>query len=164
MVRFVQSSLSFDHLNILLADIACVLEKHVGEAVRSTKSVTLYITVNITPLNLYNNNPSIPTEGDDPPAEEATTLREHFQFPPSEHHQPVETGNNIPQSQEEMSPTGTKNPLLALDRADEDMKRIVPIDESNMWKDAVKRIKWVMDTLGPLAEVRVVPFWCPSLS
>ena len=158
MVRFVQSSLPFNQLNISLADIACVLDNHVGEAVLSTQPVTLYITVNITPLNLYNNNPNIPTEGDNPPAEEATTLQERFQFPTSEHHQPVETGNSMPQSQEEMSSTGTRNPHLALDRADEDMKRIVPIDGSNTWEGAVRRIKWVMDTLGPLAEVRVRPF------
>ena len=158
MVRFVQSSLSFNQLNISLADIACVLDNHVGEAVLSTQPVTLYITVNITPSNLYNNNPSIPTEGDDPPAKEATPLQERIQFPTPELHQPVETGSNMPQSQEEMSPTDTKNSRLALDRADEDMKRIVPIDRSNTWEDAVRRIKWVMDTLGQIAEVRVMPF------
>ena len=146
----------FNHLNISLADIACVLENHVGEAVRSTRPVTLYIKVNVTPLNLYNNNPSIPTEGDDPPAEEATTLQERFQFPTPEHHQPVETGNILPQGQEEVSPA--RNPRLALDRTDEDMKRIVPVDGSNTWEGAVRRIKWVMDTLGPIAEVRVMPF------
>ena len=106
---------------------------------------------------MYINPPNIPTEGDDPPAEEATTSQKRFQSPTPEH-QPVETGNNMPQSQEELSPTGTKNPRLALDRADEDLKRIVPIDRSNTWEDAVRRIKWVMDTLGPLAEVRVIPF------
>jgi hypothetical protein len=64
----------------------------------------------------------------------------------------------MPQSREEMSPTSTKNPRFALDRADESMKRIVPIDRSNTWERAVGRIKWVMDTLSPIAEVRVMPF------
>ena len=40
-------------------------------------------------------------------------------------------------------------------QADESMKRI---DGSNTWERAVRRIKWVMDTLGPIAEVRVMPF------
>jgi hypothetical protein len=38
------------------------------------------------------------------------------------------------------------------------MKQVFPIDESDTWERAVGRIKWVMDTLGPIAEVRVMPF------
>jgi hypothetical protein len=60
----------------------------------------------------------------------------------------------MPQSQEELSPTSAKN----LHRADEVMKQVFPIDESDTWERAVGRIKWVMDTLGPIAEVRVMPF------
>ena len=44
---------------------------------------------------------------------------------------------------------------LALHQAYQDMKRI---DRSNTRQGAVGRIKWVMDTLSPIAEVRVVPF------
>ena len=44
---------------------------------------------------------------------------------------------------------------LALHQAYQDMKRI---DRSNTREGAVGRIKWVMDTLGPVAEVRVIPF------
>ena len=68
----------------------------------------------------------------------------------------------MPQSLEEMLPTNTEDPHLALLRADEAMKRIVPIDGSNTWEKAVGRIKWVMDTLGPIAEVRVIPFCVPG--
>jgi hypothetical protein len=32
-----------------------------------------------------------------------------------------------------------------------------PIDQSNTWQGAVGRIKWVMDTLSPIAEVRAIP-------
>ncbi len=151
-------------MNVSLADIPCVLENDVGEAARSTQPVTLYIAVNITPPNLYNTPPSIPTEGDDSPAEEATIpggIPGRIRFPapehalPLSHHQPVETGNTTPQNREEVSPTSTKNPRFPLDRADEAMKRI---DRSNTWERAVGRIKWVMDTLGPIAEVRVMPF------
>ena len=52
-----------------------------------------------------------------------------------------------------MSPTD--DPLITLRRADEAMKLI---DRSNTWESAVGRIKWVMDTLGPIAEVRVISF------
>jgi hypothetical protein len=64
----------------------------------------------------------------------------------------------MPQSRKEVSLTSTMNPRFALHRADESIKRIVPIDGSNTWERAVGRIKWVMDTLGPIAEVRVAPF------
>jgi len=100
----------------------------------------------------------MPTEDDDSPAEEAT-ITGRIQFPVPEHlsslshHQPVETGNIMPQSQEEMSLTSTNNPHPALHQADEAMNRI---DKSNTWESAVGRIKWVMDTLGPIAEVRVM--------
>ena len=162
MVRFVENSLSFNQLNISRTDIPCVLGNDVGEAARSTQPVTLYLTVNITSPNLYNSPPSIPAEDGDSPADEAT-IPGRIQFPapehrlPLSHHQPVETGNTIPQSREEMSSTSTKNPRFALHWADKVMKRIVPIDRSNTWERAVGRIKWVMDTLGPIAEVRVMP-------
>jgi hypothetical protein len=125
--------------------------------------VTLYITVNITPPNLYYSPPSIPTEDDNSPAEEATIpgctqlpAPEHLL--PLSHHQQVETGNTIPQSREEMSPTSTKNPRFSFHRADKGMKRIVPIDRSNTWERAVERMEWVMDTLSPITEVRVIYF------
>jgi hypothetical protein len=160
VVRFIENPLSFNELNISRADIPCVLENDVEGAARSTQPVTLYITLNITPPNLCNSPPCIPTEDDDSPAEEAT-VPGRIQFPAPEHllplsdHQPVETGNTMPQSQEEMSPgTSTKN----LHRADESMKRIVPNDRSNTWERAIGRIRWVMDTLGPIAGVRVIPF------
>jgi hypothetical protein len=159
VVRFVENSLSFNQLNISRADIACVLENDLGEAARSTQPVTLYITVNITPPNLYNSPPSIPTEDDDSPAEEAT-IPGRIQLPTSEHllplshRQHVKTGNTMPQSR----PTSTKNPRFALHRADKAMERIVPTDRLNTWERAVGRIKWVMDTLGPIAGVRVMPF------
>ena len=163
VVRFVENFLSFNQLNISRADIPCVLENDVGKAARSTQPVTLYITVNITPPNLHNRPPSIPTKDEDSPAEEAT-IPGRIQFPspeqllPLSHHQPVETGSTIPQSREEMSPTSTKNPHFALHRTDEAMKQIVPIGRSNTWERAVGRIKWVMDALSPIAEVRVMPF------
>ena len=159
MVRFVVDSFSFNHFNISRADIPCVLGNGVGGAARSTQLVTLYISVNITPPNLRS---SIPTEDEPSPAEEAT-ISERIRIPIPEHllpssHQPVETGNTMQRGLEEMSPTSTKDPRFALRGADEVMKRIAPIDRSNTWENAVGRIKWVMDTLSPIAEVRTIPF------
>ena len=74
---------------------------------------------------------------------------------PLSRHQAVEAGNNKPQSREEASPASTKDLRLALDRADQAMKQI---DRSNTWEGAVGRIKWMMDTLSPIAEVRIIPF------
>jgi hypothetical protein len=119
--------------------------------------VTLYVTVNITPM--HNSPPSIPTNDDVSPAE--ATLPGRIQSPTSEHllplshHQPVETEITMPQSLEEVSLTSTKDPRSVLDQADEAMKRI---GRSNTCEIAVRRIKWVMDTLSPIAEVRVMPF------
>ena len=117
----------------------------------------------ITTPDLYKNLPSIPTKDDNSSAEEAT-IPGRIQFPnpdhllPPSHHQPIETGNTTPQSLKEILSSNTKNPHLALHRADEAIMRIVPIDGSNTWEKAIGRIKWVMDTLGPIAEVRVIPF------
>ena len=61
-------------------------------------------------------------------------------------------------SRGEMLPISTKNPRFALRWADKVMKRIVPIDRSITWENAIGRIKWVMDTLSPIAEVRIIPF------
>ncbi len=97
MVRFVENSLLFNQLNNSRVDIPCVLENDVGGAPQSAQPVTLYITVNITPPNLYNSPPGIATEDEDSPAKE------------------------------------------------------------NTWEGAVGRIKWVMDTLSQVTEVREYP-------
>ena len=159
MVRFVGNFLLFNQLNVSRADIPCVLGNGIGGAAGSTQSVTLYITVHITPPSLHNSA----TVRDNSPAEEAT-IPGRIQLPVPEqeihlsHHQPVETGNTISGSREDVSHTTTKDPHLAFLLADESIKRIVPIDGSNTWEKAVERVKWVMDTLGPIAEVRVIPF------
>jgi hypothetical protein len=161
VVRFIESSLLFNQLNISRADIRCVLGNGARGAARSTQPVTLYITVNITPPNLYNSSPSIPAKDDDSLVEEPA-IPGRIQFPAAEpplplpHHLPVQTGTPMPQNLEEMSPT--EDFLFALDRANEAKKLIAPIGQSNTWERAVEKIDWVMDTLSPVAEVRVMPF------
>ena len=108
----------------------------------------------------------MPTDDAGSPAEEAP-LPGRTQPPSSEHplplshHPPAEAGNNESQSIEEVSPAGTKDLHIVLDQVDQAMKQI---DRSNTWQGAVGRIKWVMDTLSPIAEVRIVPSRCPWLS
>ncbi len=164
-------------MNISHVDVSIVLKSGDGKAGQSIQPVTLYVTVtvwaNIAPPILLNSPLNIPTEDDDSPAEEATkpsmdpdsggpiqsTAPEPLLPPPD--HLPVETGTPLPHGQAEMAPT--EDPLVALHRADEAMRRIDPIDQSNTWERAVGRIKWVMDTLGPIAEVRAMSF-CLSLT
>ena len=148
----------FNRLNVSRADIPCVLQNDVEETVRSTQPVTLYVSVKITPPTLYSSPPSIQTEDDGSPAEEAPVPGriQSLEHPlPLSHRRPVEAGNNKPRSREEVSPASAKDLHLALDQVDQAIKQI---DRSNAWQGAVGRIKWVMDTLSPIAEVRVIPF------
>ena len=139
---FVENVFSFHQLNISRADIPCVLGNGARGAALSTQPVTLHLTVNITTTRLGRIQPPAP--------ENPLPLPDR---------QP-ETDNTMPQTRGEMLPTNNENPRFALDRTDEVAERIVPIDRSRMWEGAVGRIKWVIDTLSPVAEVRVMPFSC----
>jgi hypothetical protein len=160
MVRFVEDSLPLNQLNISRVDIPFALENDVAEAARETQPVTLYITIDVTPPTLYNSLPSIPTADDSSPTEEAP-IPGRIQPPSPEHclhrshHEPVETGITMPQSRKEVQPASTKDLRSALDQTDEAMRQI---DRSDTCEMAVRRIKWVMDTLGPIAEVRVIHY------
>ncbi len=115
------------------------------------------------PPTIPNSPFEIPTKGDDTPAEEATkpSMAPDSGGPvqsaipggvfPSPDLLSVKSGTPMPDGQAETSPT--KKALIALRRADEAKK---PIDRKNTWKGAVSRIKWVMDTVSPIAEVRAI--------
>ena len=121
------------------------------------------MSTNIPPPIVPNNPHEIPTKGDDTPAEEATkasivpdsggpiqsTAPETLL--PSPDPFSVEAGTPMAHGQPETSLT--EKTLTNLRRADEAMK---PIDRKNKWKGAVSRIKWVMDTVRPIAEVRAI--------
>ena len=102
----------------------------------------------------------MPTEDDGSPANEAP-IPGPIRLPspehplPLSHQQPVEADNNKLQSREDAPPASTEDVRLALDQADQATKRI---DRSNRWQEAVGRVKWVMDTLSPIAEVRAILF------
>ncbi len=125
--------------------------------------VTLHLTITVS-SNIASPNPSeIPTKGDDSAAEKSikssivpdsgepiqSTATEPLL--PSSDLLPVETGTPMPDGETETSPT--EKALIAVRRADEAKK---PIDRANTWKGAVSRIKWVMDTVSPIAEVRAI--------
>jgi hypothetical protein len=159
---FIENPLSFNKLNISRADISCVLENGVAVAAQSTQPITIYIVVNSTSSTLDNSPPSIPTADNGSPAEEVPIpARGHTQSPspeqpsPPSHHQHGEVGNNEPRSREEVPHASTEDLCVALSQADQAMKRV---DRSNAWQGAVGRVKWVMDTLSPVAGVRVIPF------
>ena len=137
--------------------MTCVLGNDVGGAARSTPPVTLHLRVNITPPTLYNSPPSIPTaDGSSPPEEAPIPGRIRPPSPlPLSHRKPVEASNK-PQSREEAPSTSTKDPRPALDMADHAMKQMDRLDST--LKGAIGRVKWVMDTLSPVAEVRIIPF------
>jgi len=57
----------------------------------------------------------------------------------------------MPDGRAEMSPA--EKALIALRLTDEVKKSV---DRANTWKRAISRIKWVMDTVSPIAEVRAI--------
>ena len=63
----------------------------------------------------------------------------------------VKSGTPMPDGQAEVSLT--EKALIAVRCADEAKK---PIDRANTWKGAVSRIKWVMDTVSQVVEVRPI--------
>src|SRR6266702_4834908 len=114
------------------------------------------------PPIIPNNPPEIPTRGDDTPAKEATKppmtpdsggpVQSTAPDPllPSPDPLSVEIGTPMPDGQAEMSLT--EKALITLRRAEEAK---MPIDQANAWKGAVSRIKWVMDAVSGVVEVRV---------
>ena len=94
--------------------------------------VTLYINVNITPPTLYSPS-NIPTEEVVSPTEEAA----------------------LPRRIQSLTLTSTRDLHSGIHQTDEAMNRI---DGSDTCERAIRRIKWVMDTLSPIAEVRLIPF------
>jgi len=125
--------------------------------------LTITVSANKPPPIIANNSPEIPTDGDDIPAEEATkpfvvldpggpSQSTALEPPlPSPDTLPVRTGTPMPDGEAEMSPT--EKAQMAVRRAN---KVKNSIDRANRWEGTISRIKWVMDTVGPIAEVRAI--------
>ena len=80
---------------------------------------------------------------------------------PPPNHFPIQSSTPIPRALTEI--TLSEKARISLDHADQAEKSI---GGSNTWQGVVERVKWVMDTLSPLAGVRVINilFPYPSLS
>ena len=156
------------------ADAPFVLTGSDGHAGESNHPVTLYLTITASgiatshPMLPTNTTNAIATEADISPMEQATEATivhpqgpiESAPFlvavanttkplPPPTDHISIETGTpttHVPDVQASMSPT--KDALLDADEATK------AIDLTNTWEGAVERIKWVIDTVSPVAGVR----------
>ncbi|KAH9001614.1 hypothetical protein EDB92DRAFT_83340 [Lactarius akahatsu] len=112
------------------SDVPVEISNGDGEAGKSTQPVTLYLTIAVSSdatSPIFSTTPEVLTKEDNSSDEEPTKPT------------PV---------QAEMSPA--EDALIALHRAD-DAKKL--IDRRDIWNGAVSRIKWVMDTVSPIAEL-----------
>jgi hypothetical protein len=113
--------------------------------------------------------PVTPAEGDNTPTEDAPTptvapdSRRPDQSTVSEHPLPptdlLPVQSNTPVQQDQGETSLIEKAQIGLDRADDIEKSI---DGSDTWEGVVGRIKWLMDTLSPVAGVRLIFVW-PSL-
>ena len=145
-------------------EIPFILAQGNGQAGQSTQPVTLYLTI-LVPANRA--SPSlpvnVPTEADESPAEEipipAVVSSPMGLDPPTEPEPPlpppdlllVQSSTPMPQVREETFLI--EKAQASLDRADEVEKSF---NRSNAWEGVVGRIKWVLDTLSPVAGVRIM--------
>ncbi|SRR6266702_1586072 len=151
-------------------DVAFVLSNGDGQARQSVQPVILYLTITVSanatsnPILPINATNAVATEVDVSPMEQATkpavaqdtiettpfvvaTAPEPL-LPPTDH-VPIETSTPIPPVPDvraEMSPA--ENALYDADEATR------AINLPSTWEGAIARIKWMMDTVSPAAEVR----------
>jgi hypothetical protein len=153
-------------------DISFVLDRGDGQAGQSTgtQPVTMNLRITVTSNSTSASVPPNILAGGDNPAEEAPTPTvtpdsrlpgrsteiEHPIPPPG--CLPGVGGAPLPQGQGDMPLV--KEARIGLDRADEVEKSV---DSSDTWEGVVRRVKWLMDTLSPVAGVRVM-FVSPVLN
>ncbi|KAH8991132.1 hypothetical protein EDB86DRAFT_3244768, partial [Lactarius hatsudake] len=112
------------------SDVPVEISNSDGEAGTSTQPVTLYLTIAVSSdatSPIFSNTPEVLTKGDNSTDEEPTKPT------------PVHA---------EVSPV--EDAMIALHRAD-GAKEL--INRRDIWSGAVSRIKWVMDTVSPIAEL-----------
>jgi hypothetical protein len=166
VVRFFIVESSFirptEHLTV---DMSFVLGHGEGQVGQSAQPVTLYLSITVSATSISAHIPqNIPTEVEGTSAEEGhqpTTTSTDSRGPeqsmelvhplPPPDHLPVQGGTPMPQEQGE-APL-VKEAQIGLDRVDEAKKLI---DRSDTWEGVVGRIKWLMDTLSPVAGVRAI--------
>ncbi|KAH9038968.1 hypothetical protein EDB85DRAFT_361772 [Lactarius pseudohatsudake] len=115
-------------------DVPVEISNGDGEAGKSTRPVTLYLTITVSSDVTSPIFSTTPESGPDVLTKGGNTTDGEPTKPT-----PV---------QAEISPA--EDALIALHRAD-DTKKL--IDRRDIWKGVVSRIKWVMDTVSPIAEL-----------
>ncbi len=125
--------------------------------------VTLYLTIGVSPITTPHlgkralvgagkaMGPSIAQGSTRPTRPTVTTGSETL--PPPTDHLPGEITTSMPPAAD--GSAGMPHAKNALRNADEAM---TTISLSNTWEGALERIKWVMDTVSPVAEVRAMSF------
>ena len=160
----------------MLVDVPFVLSNGNGQAGQSVQPVTLYLTIAVSanatsrPILPINAIDAIATDVDASPMEQATepaiaSAQDSFEttpfivaaapepLSPLMDHVPIGTSSPIPPDvREAMSPAES-----ALDDA---YKATNAINLTSAWEGAVERIKWVMDTVSPVAGVRHTAISC----
>ncbi|KAH9051827.1 hypothetical protein EDB87DRAFT_647937 [Lactarius vividus] len=135
-----------------------------GQGEQSTPPVTLDLIITVSAHGTSPSDPQIiPTERDDTAAEDVlkptmtpdfggldrSSAPGYLTHPPDR--LPVESSTLMPQGRGETSLV--EKPQIDLVRVDQ-VEEV--IDRSNTWEGAVGRIKWVMDTLSPVAELHPI--------
>ncbi|KAH9055547.1 hypothetical protein EDB87DRAFT_1579779 [Lactarius vividus] len=150
--------------NISVIDTPFVLVNGDGHA---GPTVTLYLTVIVSPNTT--SDPIVPidppilqsTKINDSPSEVAeepsaaqdytTTATSSATLSPPPDRRPSETSSTpIPPAADRRGVSPTRSALYDAERV------MTTINLSNKWEGALERIKWVMDTLGPVAELHPI--------
>ena len=162
-----QKPLICDTLTISRVDVPFTLANGDRQVRHSNQPVTLYLTVvlsespsptsypvlpvNTTALQSVEVNASTPSEPASAMAQDSTNITRSTVpteiLPPPTDHLPGTPMPPVAYQQARMPPVED-----ALHNAKEAMTTISHL--SNTWEDALSRIKWVMDTVSPVAEVR----------
>jgi len=150
-------------------EVTLVLSNGDGQAGQSVHPITLYLKITVSanstthPILPIDATNAIATEVDVSPMEQAarpTIVQDSIETtpfvvatapeplsPPTDH-VPIETSTPIPVPDVRAAMSPAENALHDANDA------IKSIDLSITWEGAVARIKWVMDTVSPVAEVR----------
>ena len=150
-------------MEISNVDISVVLDDRGGQAGQLAQPVALSLRITVSTNRTSTGvHPSILTEGDDSPSQEVHTptatpdsrVPDQSTEPepplPTTDNLPVQGSTTVPRDQGQICLV--KEAQDGIDRADELEKSI---DGSDTWEGVVGRIKWLMDTLSPVAGVRV---------
>ena len=148
----------FTELSSPHADVAVVISNGTGGP------VTLYLTVALA-ANPRSSTINRPAEGANVPSAAQHTVELSLATAPTSKPLSASTKNLLIESSAPApSTTDCKTEISPTEKALHDADNAVKaMDLYNTWDKALGRIRWVMDTIGPIAEVRTVWVAYPSL-